>query len=219
MKMMPLALALAVLFALRGCGQAAGSTVQEPTSSAVTGAPAGPVLPAAPYEDLTEAQLALFEETGKVGVEDVKSYLITMDSMEQSQNDLITGCIEAGKLPANGVELFGEWKTRTEYYKQSGRDLLANNLRSESGGSLLDEPQPTPETPPATPAPGETTPPATPDKPIKTPEQVEPQKPGTNNDSGTPLTPEEMKEAIGIPVLVVTAAAPQLMLLRMPATK
>ena len=221
MKMMPLALALAILFSFSGCGQEAESTAQEPISSTVTSVPAGSTLPAVSYKDLTEDQLALFEETGKVGVEDVKSYAITMDFMEMNQNDLIKGYVEMNKLPSNGVALFQEWKAKTDYYSRFSKGILADNLRNENGTSILDEQKPDvqtpsendnnqnpsennqkpsennnqkPVTPSVTPDPEEPTPPVTPNKPIKTPEQVEQQRPSTNDDSGVPLTPDEMKD-------------------------
>ena len=220
-KVLLLGLSLSLLVALTACGQDAQTDAQstEPTSGSTVVESSERTEPAKPveitellgemaYGDLTEEQLALFEETGKVGIEDIKSYAITMDLMEMNQDDLIKGYIEMNKLTSNGVELFHEWKAKTNYYSQFEKDILTDNMRNENGTSILDEQKPDvqtpsennnnnqkPVTPPVTPDPGEYTPPVTPNKPVKTPEQVEQQKPSNNNDSGIPLTPEEIREA------------------------
>ena len=197
---------------LGGCGSKIVEQAEEPkvTEQIEVSEPAEVTEPLGEiaYEELTQAQLEIFESVGAIGVEDIKSYAITMDFMETNQDDLIKGYIEMNKLPSNGVALFQEWKAKTDYYSQFEKDILTDNMRNENGTSILDEQKPDvqtpsennnnnqkPVTPPVTPDPGEYTPPVTPNKPVKTPEQIEQQKPSNNNDSGIPLTPEEIREA------------------------
>ena len=155
------------------------------------------------YDELTDAHFKIFEEVGKVGVEDFKDYIILKGMLEKMQNDKIIGYIAVNDLPSNGLELFNEWKERTNYYNQL-EDSLNGRDESKAGINKNDEQQ-TSKTSESnssktssevnqTPDPNEYTPPVPTNKPKKTPEQIQQQIPN-NDDSGIPLTPEEIREA------------------------
>ena len=154
------------------------------------------------YDELTDAHLKIFEEVGKVGVEDFKDYIILKGMLEKMQNDKIIGHIAVNDLPSNGLELFNEWKERTNYYNQL-EDSLNGRDESKAGINKDDEQQTskpsesnsskTSSEVNQTPDPNEYTPPVQTNKPKKTPEQIQQQIPN-NNDSGIPLTPEEERE-------------------------
>ncbi len=154
------------------------------------------------YEELTEKHIQLFEQAGKISVDELKAGDITMDMMEMRQDDIIRGHIELNNLPTNGIELFKQWKEKTGYYNQFSKDTLYENGRNDGGTTSLDNTQKPDVKPDGNKQENNNgsiddstgTIPVQPNKPIKTPEQIEQQKPSNNDDDVPPLTDEYLDE-------------------------
>ena len=141
MKSKGIIIFLACLLLLVGCGSKAVEQAEEIEKTDVA-----EQLGEVSYEKLTKEQLDIFEEIGKVGAEEVKIYSITIDMLEQTQNDLILDYIQKNELPSNSLELFNEWKEKTNYYSQFENEEPIDNINSESEPPTLEE-QKEPEMP------------------------------------------------------------------------
>lgn len=69
-------------------------------------------------KDLTPEQLAYFDSTSKMHVNDVLNGEMTLEDCENQQTSIIDIFIMENELPQNGLKLFKEWKEERNWYNQ-----------------------------------------------------------------------------------------------------
>lgn len=88
----------------------------------------------ATLDSLSEAQIQIFKEASEAFKQDYINSAITLDQLKLFQNTEIETSIIYNQLPANGVQLFEEWKELVNYYKDL-ESLKADNGSSSNTGS------------------------------------------------------------------------------------
>lgn len=88
----------------------------------------------ATLDSLSEAQIQIFKEASEAFKQDYINGAISLDQLKLFQNTEIETSIIYNQLPANGVELFEEWKELVNYYSDL-ESLKADNGSSSNTGS------------------------------------------------------------------------------------
>lgn len=83
----------------------------------------------ATLDSLSEAQIQIFKEASEAFKQDYINGAISLDQLKLFQNTEIETSIIYNQLPANGVELFEEWKEPVKYYS----DL--ESLKADAGST------------------------------------------------------------------------------------
>lgn len=68
--------------------------------------------------DLTEEQLLYFETTSTLYVDNVLRGEMSIQEMDNQQNSVIEIFVMENELPANGINLFQQWKNDNNFYNQ-----------------------------------------------------------------------------------------------------
>ena len=88
----------------------------------------------ATLDQLSEAQIQIFKEASEAFKQDYINGAISLDQLKLFQNTEIETSIIYNQLPANGVELFEEWKELVNYYSDL-ESLKADNGSTGSGNT------------------------------------------------------------------------------------
>lgn len=125
-----------------GVSQSGNSQAAATPSPEITATPEPTIEPSlgvgvgssATLDSLSEAQIQIFKEASEAFKQDYINSAITLDQLKLFQNTEIETSIIYNQLPANGVQLFEEWKELVNYYKDL-ESLKADNGSSSNTGS------------------------------------------------------------------------------------
>lgn len=122
-----------------GVSQSGNSQAAATPSPEITATPEPTIEPSvepspATLDQLSEAQIQIFKEASEAFKQDYINGAISLDQLKLFQNTEIETSIIYNQLPANGVELFEEWKELVNYYSDL-ESLKADNGSSSNTGS------------------------------------------------------------------------------------
>lgn len=120
-----------------GVSQSGNSQAAATPSPEITATPEPTIEPSlgqgvgssATLDSLSEAQIQIFKEASEAFKQDYINGAISLDQLKLFQNTEIETSILYNQLPANGVELFEEWKELVNYYS----DL--ESLKADAGST------------------------------------------------------------------------------------
>lgn len=81
--------------------------------------------------ELSEEQIDIFKSVAHEFIDNVLNGEMTVAEMVDSQLFILDTYIMANELPANGRELFNEWKESVDYYGKLAEWLMNNGLTAE----------------------------------------------------------------------------------------
>lgn len=81
--------------------------------------------------DLTPTQIDLFKNVAHGFIDNVLEGTMTTSELAENQAFILDTYIMANELPANGRELFNEWKESVDYYGKLAEWLMNNGLTAE----------------------------------------------------------------------------------------
>ena len=122
-----------------GVSQSGNSQAAATPSPEITATPEPTIEPSvepspATLDQLSEAQIQIFKEASEAFKQDYINGAISLDQLKLFQNTEIETSIIYNQLPANGVELFEEWKELVNYYSDL-ESLKADNGSTGSGNT------------------------------------------------------------------------------------
>lgn len=117
-----------------GVSQSGNSQAAATPSPEITATPEPTIEPSvepspATLDQLSEAQIQIFKEASEAFKQDYINGAISLDQLKLFQNTEIETAIIYNQLPANGVQLFEEWKELVNYYS----DL--ESLKADNGST------------------------------------------------------------------------------------